>query len=46
MEVAGWVAPDLTTRIAGAATLGRRVAAAVDEAVPDAGSFTWTARAA
>jgi hypothetical protein len=40
----GWVDPDLTTRDAG--ILGRRAAAAVEEAVPGAGSLTWTTRAA
>lgn len=37
-------APDLTTRHAD--NLGRRVAAAVEQAIPGTGSFTWTARAA
>jgi hypothetical protein len=40
----GWVEPDLTTRDAD--ILGRRVAAAVEQAIPVTGSFTWTARAA
>jgi hypothetical protein len=44
VEVEGWVDPDLTTRDAD--ILGHRVAAAVEQAVPDAGSLTWTARAA
>jgi divalent metal cation (Fe/Co/Zn/Cd) transporter len=44
VEIEGWVDPDLTTRDAD--ILGRRVAAAVGEAVAGAGSFTWTARAA
>lgn len=44
IEIEGWVEPDMTTREAD--TLGRRVAAAVEQAVPAAGSFTWTARAA
>jgi hypothetical protein len=44
VEIEGWVDQDPTTRDAG--ILGCRVAAAVGLAVPDTGSFTWTARAA
>jgi divalent metal cation (Fe/Co/Zn/Cd) transporter len=44
VEVEGWINPDLTARDAG--TLGCRVAAVVEEAIPGTGSFTWTARAA
>jgi cation diffusion facilitator family transporter len=44
VEIEGWVDPDLTTREAD--SLGRRVAAVVERAVPGIGSFTWTARAA
>ncbi len=44
VEIEGWVGPDLTTRAAD--ELGRGVAAAVEEAVPDVGSFAWIARAA
>jgi divalent metal cation (Fe/Co/Zn/Cd) transporter len=44
VEVEGWVDPGLTTRAAD--DLGRGVAAAVERAVPDIGSFTWAARAA
>jgi cation diffusion facilitator family transporter len=44
IEVESWVDPEQTTRQADA--LGRLVAGAVEEAVPDIGSFAWTARAA
>lgn len=44
VELEGWVDPQLTTRQADA--LGRQVADAVEKAVPDIGSFAWTARAA
>lgn len=44
VDIEGWVSPDLTTRQAD--TLGRRVAVAVEQAVPGTGSFTGTARAA
>jgi divalent metal cation (Fe/Co/Zn/Cd) transporter len=44
VEVEGWVSPELTTRDAD--ILGHRVAAAVEDAVPGTGSFTWSARAA
>jgi cation diffusion facilitator family transporter len=43
VEVEGWVDPDLTVSEADA--LGRQVALAVVQQVPDIGSFTWTARA-
>lgn len=43
VEVEGWVDPQLTTRQADA--LGRQIAGAVEQAVPDIGSFSWTARA-
>jgi cation diffusion facilitator family transporter len=43
VEVEGWVDAGLT--VAGADALGRQVAAAVARDLPDAGSFTWTARA-
>jgi cation diffusion facilitator family transporter len=44
VEVEGWVDPELSTRAADG--LGRSVAAAVEQTVPDIGSFTWAARAA
>jgi cation diffusion facilitator family transporter len=44
VEVEGWVDPGLA--VSDADALGRRVALAVAEEVPDMGSFTWTARAA
>jgi divalent metal cation (Fe/Co/Zn/Cd) transporter len=44
VEVEGWVDPGLTVTDADA--LGQRVASAVAQAIPDMGSFTWTARAA
>lgn len=44
VEVEGWVDPGLTVRDSDA--LGQRVAWAVAQAIPDMGSFTWTARAA
>jgi cation diffusion facilitator family transporter len=44
VEIEGWVDPGLAVRDADA--LGQRVALAVAQAVPDIGSFTWTARAA
>jgi divalent metal cation (Fe/Co/Zn/Cd) transporter len=44
VEVEGWVDAELTTRHAD--ILGRQVAAAVEQAIPAIGSFTWTARAA
>jgi divalent metal cation (Fe/Co/Zn/Cd) transporter len=44
VEVEGWVDPALT--VSGADTLGQQVAQAVARDVPEAGSFTWTARAA
>jgi divalent metal cation (Fe/Co/Zn/Cd) transporter len=44
VEVEGWVDPALTVSAADA--LGQQVARAVARQVPQAGSFTWTARAA
>jgi hypothetical protein len=44
VEVEGWVGPALT--VSDADALGQQVARAVAGQVPDAGSFTWTARAA
>lgn len=44
IEIEGWIDPDVSTRDADA--LGRQAATAIAEAIPDAGSFTWTARAA
>ena len=44
VEVEGWVDPDLSARDADA--LGRRVADAVAQQLPEAGSFTWAIRAA
>ena len=44
VEIEGWVDPDLTAREADA--LGRHVADAVSGQLPEAGSFTWAARAA
>jgi hypothetical protein len=44
VEVEGWVDPDLAVRAADA--LGRQVADAVAGRVPEAGSLTWTSRAA
>lgn len=44
VEVEGWVDPDLPVRDADA--LGRQVADAVAGEVPEAGSLTWTSRAA
>jgi cation diffusion facilitator family transporter len=43
VEVEGWVDPGLTVSEADA--LGRQVALAIVQQVPDMGSFTWTARA-
>lgn len=44
VEIEGWVSPDLTARDADA--LGRQVAGAVSRQLPQAGSLTWTTRAA
>ena len=44
VEIEGWVDPDLTARESDA--LGRRVADAIAEHVSEAGSLTWTTRAA
>jgi divalent metal cation (Fe/Co/Zn/Cd) transporter len=44
VEIEGWVDPDLTARDADA--LGRQVASALSEQLPEAGSLTWTTRAA
>jgi divalent metal cation (Fe/Co/Zn/Cd) transporter len=44
VEIEGWVDPDLTARDADA--IGREVAAAVAQQLPETGSLTWTSRAA
>jgi cation diffusion facilitator family transporter len=44
VEIEGWVDPGLCARDADA--LGRQVAGAVSGQLPEAGSFTWTTRAA
>lgn len=44
VEIEGWVDPDLTVRAAD--LLGHEVAGAVAERLPEAGSLTWTTRAA
>ena len=44
VEIEGWVDPDMTARDAD--TLGRLVADEVSRQLPDAGSLTWTTRAA
>jgi hypothetical protein len=44
LEVEGWADPDLPVRDADA--LGRQGASAVAGQVPEAGSLTWTSRAA
>jgi hypothetical protein len=44
VEVGGWVDPDLTARDADA--LGRRMADAIAEQLPEAGSPSWATRAA
>jgi cation diffusion facilitator family transporter len=44
VEIEGWVDPDLPVRAADA--LGRQVADAVSRQLPEAGSLTWTSRAA
>src|SRR5580700_934037 len=44
VEIEGWVDPALT--VSGADALGQRVADAIAEHVSEAGSLTWTTRAA
>jgi divalent metal cation (Fe/Co/Zn/Cd) transporter len=44
VEIEGWVDPELT--VSSADALGQQVAQAVARDLPDAGSLTWTARAA
>ncbi len=44
VEIEGWVDPDLPAR--GADAIGRQVAGAVSRQLPEAGSLTWTSRAA
>jgi divalent metal cation (Fe/Co/Zn/Cd) transporter len=44
VEIEGWVDPDLPAREADA--LGRLVAGSLARQLPEAGSFTWTTRAA
>lgn len=44
VEIEGWVEPDLTARDADA--LGRLVAEEVSRQLPQAGSLSWTTRAA
>jgi cation diffusion facilitator family transporter len=44
VEIEGWIDPDMTAREADA--LGRLVADEVSGQLPEAGSFTWTTRAA
>jgi cation diffusion facilitator family transporter len=44
VEIEGWVDPDLTARAAD--TLGRSVADVIADQLPEAGSLTWTTRAA
>jgi len=44
VEIEGWVDPSLPVRDAD--TLGREVAMALSEQLPEAGSFTWITRAA
>lgn len=44
VEIEGWIGPDLTARDSDA--LGRRVADAIAEQLPEAGSLTWATRAA
>jgi cation diffusion facilitator family transporter len=44
VEIEGWVDPDMTARDAD--TLGRQVADELSCQLPDAGSLTWTTRAA
>jgi hypothetical protein len=44
VEIEGWVDPALT--VSDADALGQQVAGAIAREVPEAGSLTWTARAA
>ena len=44
LEIEGWVAPDMTAREVD--LLGRKVADAIAEQLPEAGSLTWATRAA
>ena len=44
VEIEGWVVPDLSAKEADA--IGRHVANQLSRQLPEAGSFTWTARAA
>ena len=44
VEIEGWVDPELTAKDADA--LGRQVAGQISRQLPEAGSLTWTARAA
>jgi cation diffusion facilitator family transporter len=44
VEIEGWVDPDLPVR--GADAIGRLVAAEISARLPEAGSLTWTTRAA
>lgn len=44
VEIEGWVDPDMTARDSDA--LGRHVADAIAEKLPEAGSLTWSTRAA
>ena len=44
VEIAGWVDPDLPAK--GADAIGHQVADRLSDQLPEAGSFTWTTRAA
>jgi len=44
VEIEGWVDPGLPARDADA--IGRHVASAIAQQLPETGSFTWTSRAA
>jgi len=44
VEIEGWVDPDLPAK--GADAIGRQVADRLSDQLPEAGSFTWTTRAA
>jgi cation diffusion facilitator family transporter len=44
VEIEGWVDPDLPARDAD--VIGRQVASAIARQIPEAGSLTWTSRAA
>jgi divalent metal cation (Fe/Co/Zn/Cd) transporter len=44
VEIEGWVDPELSAKDAD--ELGRQVAGQVSRQLPEAGSFTWTTRAA